>query len=98
MTDRVKWRQPYDPTQSMDAKENLAASISQHHGAVDKMNRQAAYLIAATVSGCIEQTETVEIGELDDYIKGLLFSLQTGTPREGLAWDSRVSLALNVWG
>lgn len=88
MTDRVKWRQPYDPTQSMDAKENLAASISQHHGAVDRMNRQAAYLIAATVSGCIEQTETVDVTELDEYVTGLLFSLQTGTLTTGLAWDS----------
>lgn len=99
--ERVKFRQPYDPTQFMNSTcENFAASISKHHLGVDKMNRQGAILIAACCSGVIENLETMSVEELDEWIEAFMFSLRTGTQATllSIVWPREDGRVTSRWG
>lgn len=83
--ERTKFRQPYDPTQFMDVvEEKLHVSISKNLGPVQQMNGQAAFLIVSCASAAMQLINTKPVSELDDFIEGLVYALQTGTPRERL--------------
>lgn len=82
LMERTKFRQPYDPTQFMDAvEEKLDVSISKNLQQVQQMNSQAACLIVSCASATMEQIRTRPVSDLEEFIMALVYSLQTGKSR-----------------